>query len=516
MSFYSDPKYQFRPRLDCFVLYTGAMSRIKLAATVILTRGPVDNPEVYLTRRAPELKFFGGYWVFPGGNVNKVDYHGEGDSEELALKRCAIREMLEETDILCATLGKEFSRERKHALKRQIKEAPDQWQQFLSRTVADYDLVTPLFRITTPSFVPVRFDTQFMHVQAWDNEVPEIDRYELVDGRFVKPREVVEAWDRGEMDIAPPVLFLLRLIAAGSLDTFPGRAGQETERLAQGGLHPVYFSPGIFVAPLSTPTLPPATTTNTLIAGTDKLYIVDPATPDPREQQRLFNKMDELVGEGRKFEAILLTHHHIDHVGAVDAVSRRYRLPVRAHEETCRRVGGDYLRGEPLADGDRLELGTAPDGTRDWHLKVVHTPGHAVDHLCFIDSRYHAAIAGDMLSTVSTIIIDPPEGHMRTYLDSLNRLLEMPVKTVYPAHGLPHRDGHSLIRRFLKHRDKREDAIKSALAGEPRSLDELLPDAYADISEDVYPIASRSLLAGLIKLEEDGFCRRQGAGWLLA
>ena len=491
------------------------MSRIRLAATVILTRGPDDNPEVYLARRAPELKFFGGYWVFPGGNVNKVDYHGEDDPEELVLKRCAVREMLEETDVLSATLGKDFNRERKQALKRQIKEAPEQWRQFLAQSTAGLELVTPLFRVTTPAFVPVRFDTQFMHVRAWDNEVPGIDEYELVDGRFVKPREVVEAWDRGEMDIAPPVLFLLRLIAAGSLDTFPDRARLETERLAQGGVHPVYFSPGVFVAPLSTPTLPPATTTNTLIAGTDKLYVIDPATPDQVEQQRLFNKMDELVGGGRSFEAILLTHHHVDHVGAVDAVSRRYRLPVRAHEETCRRVGGDYLRGEPLADGDRLDLGTAPDGTGDWHLKVVHTPGHAVDHLCFIDSRYHAAIAGDMLSTVSTIIIDPPEGHMRTYLDSLNRLLDMPVKALYPAHGLPHRDGHSLIRHFLKHRQKREDAIKSALTEAPRSIDQLLPDAYADVSEDVYPIASRSLLAGLIKLEEEGFCKQQDEAWLL-
>ena len=76
---------------------------------------------------------------------------------------------------------------------------------------------------------------------------------------------------------------------------------------------------------------------------------------------------------------------------------------------------GITLQENRWQDGDRLELGTAPDGSRDWHLKVVHTPGHAVDHLCFIDSRYHAAIVGDMLSTVSTIIIDPPEGHMGTY-----------------------------------------------------------------------------------------------------
>ena len=492
------------------------MSGIRLAATVILTRGPADDPEVYLARRAPELKFFGGYWVFPGGNVNEVDYHGEDEPEELVLKRCAVREMLEETDILSGTLGREFSRERKQALKGQIKDSPEQWRQFLAQFAAGFDRVAPLFRITTPSFAPVRFDTLFLHVRARENETPEIDGYELVDGRFVSPQEVVAAWDRGEMEIAPPVLFLLRLMAGGGWKAFCARARLETQRLARGGLHPVYFSPGIFVAPLTTPTLPPATTTNTIIAGAAKLYVIDPATPDEGEQRRLFNKMDELVGAGRTFAAILLTHHHIDHVGAVNAISRRYRLPVRAHGETYHRLADGYIKGEPLADGDRLELGTAPDGTGGWHLKVVHTPGHAVDHLCYIDSRYHAAIVGDMLSTASTILIDPPEGHMRTYLDSLNRLLSIPMKTLYPAHGFPHRDGHGLIRYFLKHRQKRENAVKSALTRVPRSIDQILPDVYADVSESVYPIASRSLLAGLIKLEEDGFCRRQGADWLLA
>ena len=492
------------------------MSTIKSAASVILVRGSDADPEVYLVRRAPELKFFGGYWVFPGGNVSPVDYHGEHDPEELVLKRCAVREILEETDVLAATLGGEFSREQKRALKEQIKEAPEQWQDFLAQFDTEFSRLRLLYRLTTPPFFPVRFDTQFMLARCPAHETPVVDNYELVEGRFVRPREVVAAWDRGEMDIAPPVLFLLRLLAEGSLTTFLERSREETQRLAQGGLHPVYFSPGIFVAPLATPTLPPATTTNTMIAGTDRLYVIDPATPDEAEQQRLFNKMDEMIGEGRTFEAILLTHHHADHVGAVNTLSQRYSLPVRAHEETYRRIGAGYLAGEPLRDGDRLELGTAPDGSGDWHLKVLHTPGHAVDHLCYIDSRYHAAIVGDMLSTVSTILIDPPEGHMHTYLASLQRLLGTPMNVLFPAHGPPRRDGHALIRRFLRHRQKREDALKAALSGTPRGMDELLPQVYSDVSEDVYPIATRSLLAGLIKLEEDGFCKQQDAAWLLA
>ena len=491
------------------------MSRIKSAASVILVRGDATDPEVYLARRAPELKFFGNYWVFPGGNLSALDRHAEDDTEELTLKRCAVRELLEEADVLSASLGQEFSPEQKQTLKRQIKDEPEQWRAFLAQFDPWPDLLTPCYRLTTPPFFPVRYDTLFLYARCPQHETPAVDEYELVEGDFFRPQQALDAWERGAMDIAPPTLFLLRLLADGAEETFFARCKAETERLEQGGLQPSWFSPGVFVAPLATPTLPPATTTNTIIAGVSKLYIIDPATPDAAEQQRLFNKMDEMIGAGATFAAILLTHHHEDHVGAVNAVSQRYQLPLRAHEETCRRIRVGYLPGEPLTDGDQLELGVAPDGSGDWHLKVLHTPGHAPDHLCFIDSRYHAAIVGDMLSTVSTILIDPPEGHLRTYLHSLNRLLDTPMRVLFPAHGPPQRDGHSLIRRFLRHRQKREDAVRAALSATPASVAELLPEVYADLAADVYPIAARSLLAGLIKLEEDGFCKQQDGAWML-
>jgi ribonuclease/clavin/mitogillin len=493
------------------------MSIIKLASTVILSRGTDDDPEVYLTLRAAELKFFGGYWVFPGGNLNKkVDYHSGNESLDLALIRCALREILEEIDVLSSTLGKTFSKKEKQELKKSIIESPNDWQSFLAGFGTNFVLVNPVFRITTPPFIPIRFDTQFMHVRALNDEVPEVDNHELVDGRFIKPQVAVDAWENGKMEIAPPVLFLLRLLAKHGLINFIDHAQEATRGLDNGQLHRVFFSPGIFMAPLKTPTLPPATTTNTLIVGTKKLYIIDPATPDISEQQRLFDEMDSLLEAGKHFEAILLTHHHIDHVGAVNAVSQRYKIPVRAHEECYERIEAGYIKGEALKDGDRINLGTAPDGSEDWHLTVVHTPGHAVDHLCYLESRYHAAIVGDMLSTISTILIDPPEGHMQTYLDNLEKLLGFPMKTLYPAHGPANRDGHSLIRHFLKHRQKREHAIIDALSNDEQTIDELLPKIYDDVPETVYPIASRSLLAGLIKLEEDNVSTQINGGWKLA
>jgi len=454
------------------------MAKIKYAATIILSRGPDHDPEVYLARRAPEIRFFGDYWVFPGGNVSNEDYADDDTDLDSAFRRCVVREVDEEINI----------------------------------SVRPQDLQA-VFRITTPPFAPVLFDTQFMHARAQDDEYPQVDGYELVEGDFVKPAEVLNAWRLGEIKIAPPVLYLLEMLAESGLSGFYERAREASDRLEQGHLHPVYFSPGIFMAPLATDTIPPATTTNTLIVGSDRLYIIDPASPDANEQKRLFDKLDAWLAEGKQLESILLTHHHIDHVGAVNAVSQRYAVPVRAHDLCYPFIADGYLRGESLVDGDILELGTAPDGSRNWHLKVMHTPGHAIDHLCFLESRYRAAIVGDMLSTVSTILINPPEGHMRTYLNSLKRLLATPIRTLYPAHGPAHRDGAEVIRYFIQHRQERELATIKSLTRTPQSIDEILPKIYDDVPESVYPIAARSLLASLIKLEEDGVCQQETNGW---
>ncbi len=452
------------------------MATIKLAASVIVTRTQGDIVKVLLVRRAPEMRFFGGYWVFPGGNVADVDRHSPEDSEQQVLHRCAIRELREETCLVCEDLQ-------------------------------------PVCRITTPPFYPVRFATRFFLTDIPSGVEPTLAGSELVEFGFFDPADAVRAWERGAMEIAPPVLFLLREMARHGREQFSAQAAATAATFETIGVHPAWFSPGMFVAPLRTPTLPPATTTNTVIAGHETLYVIDPATPEPAEQARLFHQMDKMQAEGARFQAILLTHHHVDHVGAVNAVSRRYGLEVRAHALTYARVPGDYLRGAPLQDGDRIELGTAPDGSPAWHLDVIHTPGHAVDHLCFIDSRYHAAVVGDMLSTISTILIDPPEGHMRTYLDSLRRLLGVPIKTLVPAHGLAHRDGHVLIREYLDHRRMREEQALAALSDSARTVEALVPGIYTTTPPEMFPLAARSLLAELIKLREDGQCEETAAGW---
>ena len=494
------------------------MAKSRLAAAVLITRESADDTQVFLVQRNPKLRFLGGYWAFPGGTLMQEDYHPADNNAGEALIRCALRELFEETGVLAGGVGAHLSIEERVHLRNELLQSTslDNWLSLLNTTRPGYRELQTICSLVTPPFSPVIYDTRFFHHELADDQQPVIENGELVDGGFFKPDDAVSKWRRGELDIAPPVLFLLTLMAKMNFPDFRVTAENYTTRFSGGELLPVYFVPGIFISPLQTPTLPPATTTNTLIVGNDKLYLVEPATPDHDEQQRLFARIDELIGTGKKFEAILLTHYHADHVGAVNAASLKYGLPVRAHPLTYDRIEPGFIKGEPLADGDRIDLGNSPDGQPDWHLDVIHTPGHADDHLCYLESRYHSAIVGDMLSTVSTILIDPPEGHMRTYLDSLERLLDHPIKTLFPSHGPVHKDGQALIRKFLEHRRMREQKIIKALNSSVQTIEELLPRVYDDVAETSYAIAARSLLAGLIKLAEDGVCTSSGDGWTLA
>ena len=166
-----------------------------------------------------------------------------------------------------------------------------------------------------------------------------------------------------------------------------------------------------------------------------------------------------------------------------------------------------------LEDGSHIELGTSPDGQPGWHLEAIFTPGHDRGHFCFHESRYGAMVVGDMMSTISTIIIDPPEGHLATYLASLERIAAHEMTTLYPAHGPAVRNGQRLVQKYIRHRRQREATLRKALAEAPGTLEELLPKVYWDADQRLYPFAARSLLAGLQKLAEEGRARDVDGTW---
>lgn len=483
------------------------------AAAVIVTTGLESARKVLLVQRSPTLRFFGGYWAFPGGASESIDRA----TGELSLLSCALRELLEETGLIADAL--QMTPHAARTLLSSLTDNPENlalWCGSL-RIIERSGQFRHVCQITTPAHSPIRFATDFVELHIAVPSKIELEPAELIDSRFISPGEALAQWRRGELPIAPPTLLLLELLDEHGSPGFVAPAAQIAASFEQGSFHPARFSPGIFTAPVPTPTLPPATTTNCYIVGTDDLYVVDPAAVDHEHQQKLIRKLESQIACGATMRGILLTHHHRDHTGAVAVLSRHFRAPVHAHALTYAQLPDqDFLVGGALADGDTIALGNAPDGSSNWQLEVLHTPGHARDHLCYIDTRYRAAIVGDMLSTVSTIIIDPPEGHMATYLKSLERLLATPITMLYPAHGPAHRDGHALIGHYLAHRRQREEKIFSALGETPRSLEELLPEAYGDVAGPLRGAAVRSLLAGLEKLVEDKIAVATPLGWTRA
>ncbi|HET7824090.1 MAG TPA: MBL fold metallo-hydrolase, partial [Anaeromyxobacter sp.] len=160
---------------------------------------------------------------------------------------------------------------------------------------------------------------------------------------------------------------------------------------------------------------------------------------------------------------------------------------------------------EPVRDGELL-------GDR---FRALETPGHAREHLAFRDERSGAILCGDLVSTLSTIVIDPPEGDMAEYLRQLERLRALAPRTLFPAHGPPALDGTGRLAMYLAHREEREGLVLAALE-RGGTLEEVTARAYADTPPAMYPVAERSCLASLLKLRDEGRAREGGGRWTLA
>jgi glyoxylase-like metal-dependent hydrolase (beta-lactamase superfamily II) len=154
------------------------------------------------------------------------------------------------------------------------------------------------------------------------------------------------------------------------------------------------------------------------------------------------------------------------------------------------------------------------EGTPVQRWRVLHTPGHARGHICLVDERSRAAVVGDMVASVGTIVIDPPEGNMREYLTQLARLRDLPVTTLYPAHGTAIPDGPGKLQEYIDHRARREALVFEAVPAAGATLEEVVATAYADTPPFLHPVAERSALATLEKLVEEGRVREEAGRYV--
>ena len=272
--------------------------------------------------------------------------------------------------------------------------------------------------------------------------------------------------------------------------------------------------------PLPTPTLPPATHTNAYVLGYGDCVLVDPGSPYEKEILRLAEALEAAEERlGRVVREIWLTHHHPDHVGGVAALQARLGVPVRAHAATRPHLEDLALDfGEDLADGDLIDFcplardatgprlssgaGRPPETTME--IEVLHTPGHARGHLCFFERRQGWLIGGDMVSGVGMIVIDPPEGDMTDYLESLERLEALGATTLFPGHGPTLLRPTGKFREYREHRLWREGKILDAWRQGTREPADMLPTVYADVPPIAHPLAVRQILAHLERLRSQG------------
>ncbi len=529
--------------------------RVRASSAVVpWRRDGRGDLQVYWMRRDPAMRFMGGWHAFPGGAVSRADAEAERDGlppwiagrpRGLATDRgtgampetltaglgplppdgapglvtATFRELFEETGLLpaagrdgaSARVGPERRKRARRALLAKEATFPEILGALHSETglVLDASALTFAGRWLTPPFAPLRFDNRFFLLEhpagAPEPAVPD----EADEAVWIRPREALGLWELAEVVAAPPIVHILRVLA----EEYPGHGIdaalprlRHPEEANLGPFRRVEFVPGVIMLPVATPTLPPATHTNAYLVGPPaggEAVLVDPGTPFDDEGARLEAAVAAAEEGGLRLTALWLTHHHPDHVGAVARLADRFRVPVAAHPATAERVAGRGIRVERLLeDGERIELAGGEDGAMT--LRVLHTPGHAPGHLCFIQEGLGSVLAGDLLSAVSTIVIDPPEGDMDAYLASLQRLRAAGPRTLFPGHGPAVVRADEALRDLIDHRRWREQRVLEAWRSGLRRPAEMLPTVYDDAPREAWPLAERQILAHLRRLARAG------------
>jgi ribonuclease/clavin/mitogillin len=504
-----------------------------LAAAVILVRR-VPELQVYWVQRSPRLSYLGGFHAFPGGRVAREDaavpVTHVPDPAEARLRAAAARELFEEIGVLLVRARSKaappgLSISDRLAARAALLDGSLLFTDFLSQRDWEVDgsSMAPAGRWVSPPFTPRGFDTCFYLVSCPSGEETSVVPGELSSGEWVDPGEAYRRWERGGALLASPVkrgLLALSELAresAGLGDAeFREALIRQGQRLsdspeARGGeVDRIEVVPGVVLVPLPSSTIPPATHTNCLVLGEGECLVVDPGSEEPDAQATLVRALERLREEGRVVKAITVTHGHRDHTAGVEALRRHLSVPVVTHPRLVDRLRADRA----WADGEILEL--AHLRGEPWRIEALFTPGHTRDHVAFAERGRGVLVAGDLVSGLGTVVIDPPDGDLGDYLESLRRVADLGALSLFPGHGPPAGGVRDRVEALLEHRQWREDKIVGALRPSPATIDELLPRVYDDVPESQWEWGRRSLLAHLQHLEAKGRARADASGvWRL-
>jgi len=245
--------------------------------------------------------------------------------------------------------------------------------------------------------------------------------------------------------------------------------------------------------------------TNTYLIGKHSLTVLDPGPADERHTENLLLAADRI---GLPITQVLVTHTHRDHSPGAQALAAQ--LPVQCIGP---QIAKDSLQdslwvpGIEVTDNGHVDAGGLM-------LRAIATPGHVDNHFCYLLESEGLLFSGDHLIHGSTVVIAPPSGSMRAYMQSLARIARESLKLMAPGHGELIEEPMAYVEKNIAHRHKREDKVHSALSksSEPVTPYELVPAVYDDVPTFLHGVAALSLQAHLIKLEEDNLAERATEG----
>ena len=264
------------------------------------------------------------------------------------------------------------------------------------------------------------------------------------------------------------------------------------------------IAPGVrrLVAP--NPSMMTGPGTNTYLFGSKEIAVLDPGPA-------ISAHIDAIIAKSAgALRWIRVTHTKPDHSPAAQLIAAKTDVeligmatPAHGHQDKT------FEPDRELADGDVLETG-------EFRLEAVHTPGHASNHICYRHAALDWIFTGDHVIDGSTVVIDPPDGNMKHYIESLQRLKDLQCAALAPGHGEVINDPDRVIDWIITHRLQREEKVAAAVKANPNHTShELVPHVYKDVDPKLYGWAERSLLAHLHKLEADGRAVSDHGRWAL-
>ena len=232
--------------------------------------------------------------------------------------------------------------------------------------------------------------------------------------------------------------------------------------------------------------------TNTYLVGTEEITVIDPGPAMPEHIENIAKAC------GDDIKQILVTHTHPDHSPGAKLLHQRTAAPVMGmyalHKQTQDKT---FKANKVLEDGDEIR-------EIEYTLKAIHTPGHASNHLCYLLEEEKMIFTGDHIMEGSTVVIGPPDGNMKQYIESLEKLKQFDISLIAPGHGNLMKDPKSVVDWIVSHRMFREKKVVDALTEFSKAnLDQLVEKVYDDVDERLHGIARASLLAHLNKLIEE-------------